>query len=272
MYVPATTCGGNIVAESGIIRYNHTGYGNNTGCMWLIRSDIKSKIEVRLLEDSFSASSQYIKIHTLALDGEIGGIYPYSTVRHGEFKIRHFNGPLILVTFSTLNHWGPVNPTPSFTLLFRGCGPDISNPPTFTHHYREKIPGETEIVKYPEDGGIYPNNHIITYMALRPDRAIMSGLGEWKVKVTYHDIQPSAYCMFGDSLAFYNGACNSLPSVDEQEKFIWRFCERNSTKKHVVPARSTIYGDSAPDSIGILGVFQSNGYGYQRGNGFVFEW
>ncbi|XP_037047266.1 uncharacterized protein LOC119082045 [Bradysia coprophila] len=269
-FVESTTCGGNIVADSGIIRYNHTGYGNNTGCMWLIRSNINSKIEVRLLEDSFSSSSQYIHIYGLSLDGEISGNAD-SDIRHGGFKARHFNGPLILVTFTTLDYWGPVNPTPRFTLLFRGCGPDISNPPTFTHHYREKIPGETEIITYPEDGGIYPNNQLITYLGLRQDRAVVKNSeGEWKVKVTYQDIQSSAYCMFGDSLRFYSAGFNFLCAVDEQDEFIWRFCEQNSTKTHVLPKRSPKYGNTYPDNIAILAVFQSNGY--QGGKGFVFEW
>lgn len=68
----ATTCGGNVVADSGIIRYNHSGYGDNTGCMWLIRSNVNSKVEVRLLEDTFS-SNQFIQIYHMFLDGEIGG-------------------------------------------------------------------------------------------------------------------------------------------------------------------------------------------------------
>lgn len=107
--------------------------------------------------------------------------------RHGEFKARHFDGPVILVTFKTLDYYGSGssgNPMPSFTLLFRGCGPDITNPPTFTHHYREKIPGVTEIVTYPENGGIYPNNQLVTYLGLRRDRAVMfNSEGEWKVTV-----------------------------------------------------------------------------------------
>lgn len=86
-----------------------------------------------------------------------------------------------------MNFYAPVqNSTsiPSFTLLYRGCGPDINNPPTFTHHYREKIPGETEVVTYPEGGVIYPNNQLITYLGLRQDRAIVNNdEGDWKVKV-----------------------------------------------------------------------------------------
>lgn len=109
--------------------------------------------------------------------------------RHGEFKVRNFGGPVILVTFSSNNYFGSGdngNPMPSFTLLFRGCGPAISNPPTFTHHYRERILGETEIVRYPEDGGIYPNNQLVTYLGLRKDRAVMwNSEGEWKVKVKH---------------------------------------------------------------------------------------
>lgn len=106
--------------------------------------------------------------------------------RHGDFAARKFNGPIILVKFSSINF----NPTgnnsgiPSFTLLFRGCGPNISNPPTFTHHLREKIPGEAQVVTYPEQEGTYPSNQLITYLGLRKDRAIISNSeGDWKVKV-----------------------------------------------------------------------------------------
>lgn len=68
----ATTCGGNIIGDSGIIRYNHSGYAGNSGCMWLIRSNINSNVEVRLLEDTFT-SNQFIQIYHLFSDGEIAG-------------------------------------------------------------------------------------------------------------------------------------------------------------------------------------------------------
>lgn len=68
----ATTCGGNVIGDSGIIRYNHSAYGNNTGCFWLIRSNINSNIEVRLLEDTFS-SNEHVQIGHVFMDGEIGG-------------------------------------------------------------------------------------------------------------------------------------------------------------------------------------------------------
>lgn len=68
----ATTCGGNVIGDSGIIRYNHSSYSGNTGCVWLIRSNINSNVEVRLLEDSFSAN-EFIEVNHMFMDGEIGG-------------------------------------------------------------------------------------------------------------------------------------------------------------------------------------------------------
>lgn len=75
---------------------------------------------------------------------------------------------------------------PSFTLLFRGCGPDITNPPTFTHFLREKVPGETEVITYPENVSLYPRNQLITYLGLRKDRAILKNSeGNWKINVRH---------------------------------------------------------------------------------------
>lgn len=108
--------------------------------------------------------------------------------RHGDIAAKQFYGPVILVAFSTVDYYSPNERTtvPSFTLLYRGCGPEITNPPTFSHIFREKIPGETEIVTYPEEEGLYPNNQLITYLGLRKDRAIFNNAeGEWKVKVRH---------------------------------------------------------------------------------------
>lgn len=105
----ATTCGGNVIGDSGIIRYNHSGYGDNSGCMWLIRSNINSEIEVRLLEDTFSSSSQYIGIYQLFLDGEIagnGGSYMWvATWVDNEKFIRNCENKLFFpVAMETLLH------------------------------------------------------------------------------------------------------------------------------------------------------------------------
>lgn len=82
---------------------------------------------------------------------------------------------------------------PGFTLFYRGCGPKIVNPPTFTHSFREKIADEREVVAYPEGGGLYPPNQLITYLGLRNDRAILKRI-DWKVKVS-HSLIISASCL-----------------------------------------------------------------------------
>ncbi|KAJ6639586.1 hypothetical protein Bhyg_12333 [Pseudolycoriella hygida] len=270
-FVESTTCGGNIIGDSGIIRYNHSGYGENSGCVWLIRSNISSTVQVRLLADTFS-TNQFIEINHVFLDGEIGG-NSGSYIRHGDFSPREFNGPVILVRFASLKIYNAtINATvPSFTLFYRGCGTNIVNPPTFTHYLRERSPGEREVVTYPKDGGLYQPNQLVTYLGLRKDRAILNNSeGEWKVKVLYQDMQTSSYCLFGDSLKFFSGGFNMLTALDEKNEFIWRFCQRNSNQTHVLPKVSPKYGNVYPDNVGILAIFASNGY--QEGKGFVFEW
>lgn len=108
--------------------------------------------------------------------------------RHADFAVRRFNSPLILIKFSTTDYFpnDKNGAIPRFTLFYKGCGPNVVNPPTFTHFYREKIFGETEVVTYPEGGGLYPPNQIVTYLGLRKDRAILRhGEIEWQVKVSH---------------------------------------------------------------------------------------
>ncbi|KAG4079648.1 hypothetical protein HA402_010428 [Bradysia odoriphaga] len=272
-FVVSTTCGGNIVADSGIIRYNHSDYGVNSGCFWLVRSNINSRVEVRLLHDTFT-SNEAIEIHTLNLNGDIGGSGSISDMffRHGDYVSKHFDGPIILIKFSTFNRFNDfASAVPSFIMFFRGCGPEITNPPNFSHFHREKIPGETEIITYSNDGESYPNNQLITYLGLRHDRAIVNNdEGDWKIKIMFQDMQPSSNCLFGDSLKFNN--CGFLPlcAFDEHDNSIWRFCQRNSNETHILPKRSLKYNNIFPDEIGILAVFSSNGS--QGRKEFIFEW
>lgn len=103
--------------------------------------------------------------------------------RHGDFAPRIVDGPVIIITFMS---YEAVNNDTSrgFTLYYRGCGPNIPNPPTFSHFYREKILDDRKVITYPEGGGLYKPNQLVTYLGLRKDRAILSNKeGDWKVKV-----------------------------------------------------------------------------------------
>lgn len=119
----------------------------------------------------------------------------------------------------------PKNGT-GFVLMFSGCGPDIPNPPTFTHLYRDRAPNRRESFAYPDktNAGDYLPNQFFTYLAQRSDRAwTYSGdVSDWKVNLSFQDIRPSLYCLFGDRLIFYGGVDIMFPAIDGNNEFIDR--------------------------------------------------
>ncbi|ODM97298.1 ABC transporter G family member 23 [Orchesella cincta] len=97
-------CGGVLIANSGLISYKFRQlYMNDERCVWTVRVNTRSKINLQLLEDGFQNQSNSDFL-TVTEFGEADDQHPVTLLtstrlEHGSKALHTFQGPVIFITF-----------------------------------------------------------------------------------------------------------------------------------------------------------------------------
>ncbi|ODM87847.1 CUB and sushi domain-containing protein 1 [Orchesella cincta] len=116
-------CGGVLIANSGLISYKFRQlYMNDERCVWTVRVNTRSKINLQLLEDGFQNQSNSDFL-TVTEFGEADDQHPVTLLtstrlEHGSKALHTFQGPVIFITFYSDSSI----PGTGFTLRFDGVG------------------------------------------------------------------------------------------------------------------------------------------------------
>ncbi|CAL8083321.1 unnamed protein product [Orchesella dallaii] len=247
-------CGGVVVANSGLISYKfRQPYLNNERCVWTIRANTRSKINLQLLEDGFQnqSNSDFLTVteFTDTEDQHPVTLITSTRLEHGSKGLHTFEGPVIFVTFYSDSSL----PGTGFTLRFDGVG-NITDPLNinairYSNLHYSLYNG---VFTYPSDenGVTYQPNELMT-LAINPNTN-NSG-NSMKIQMKWSDLEKDEYCEF-DSINFYG-------SVQGSYALTKRYCQQDEK----------FNGEIIHSSDGIfLVIFRSDAS--TQFSGFQFTW